>query len=133
CQIDLSGNTIGALQTLVSKHVATDDSPNLLFSYRYSQFAKVALDLRYYKVFDKDNRIATRLVTGAGFSYGNSNSLPYIKQFFSGGSTSLRGFLPRTVGPGSYQVPDSVFTRVFLDKAGDIKLEANIEYRFTIV
>ncbi|MEJ7671174.1 MAG: BamA/TamA family outer membrane protein [Chitinophagaceae bacterium] len=28
--------------------------------------------------------------------------LPYIKQFFIGGTSSLRGFRSRTVGPGTY-------------------------------
>ena len=74
-----------------------------------------------------------RVLAGVGIPYGNSTTMPYIKQFFSGGSNSIRAFLPRTVGPGSYVLPDSLASKGFLDQAGDIKLEGNIEYRFTIV
>jgi outer membrane protein insertion porin family len=130
--LDLSGNSIGGLQSLVRGAASTEDSPHLLFRYRYAQFVKPTIDFRYYSILDKDNRIVTRFIAGVGFAYGNSQSLPYFKQFFSGGAGSIRAFLPRTVGPGSYRLPDSLYTRVFTDKAGDIKLEGNIEYRFTI-
>jgi outer membrane protein insertion porin family len=37
------------------------------------------------------------------------------------------------VGPGVYITPDSLLRRRFLDQAGDIKLEGNVEYRFTMI
>ena len=128
--LDLSGNLAYLIQS-----VTTPDKPKpyQLLGYEYSQYSKLSTDTRYYLNIDKDNKIATRLIAGAGIPYGNSNTMPYIKQFFSGGSNSIRAFLPRTVGPGSYKRPDTVSNRVFLDQAGDIKLEGNIEYRFTII
>jgi outer membrane protein assembly factor BamA len=64
--------------------------------------------------------------------YGNSDVLPYIKQFFIGGSNSIRAFRARTLGPGTYPPPppDSVG---FFDQSGDIKLEMNAEYRFNLI
>jgi outer membrane protein assembly factor BamA len=131
--VDLSGNTAYLIQSLVSKRKATEEKPYSLFGYEYSQYSKISTDTRYYLSIDKDNKIATRFIAGVGIPYGNSNSMPYIKQFFSGGSNSIRAFLPRTVGPGSYRRPDTTSTRVYLDQAGDMKLEANFEYRFTII
>ncbi len=131
--LDLSGNMAYLIQSGLSKEKATLDSPYKLFGYEYSQYSKLSTDTRYYLTFDKDNKIATRLIVGAGIPYGNSNTMPYIKQFFSGGSYSIRAFMPRTVGPGAYQKPDTVSNRVFLDQSGDMKLEANLEYRFTII
>ncbi len=60
-------------------------------------------------------------------------SLPYIKQFFSGGTNSIRAFRNRGLGPGTYY--DNSNTGV-QDQTGDIKLELNTELRgklFSIV
>jgi len=56
-----------------------------------------------------------------------------VKQFYIGGANSVRAFDARSLGPGSYKTPDSLAANSFVDQAGDIKLEANIEYRFPIV
>ncbi|HET6225785.1 MAG TPA: BamA/TamA family outer membrane protein [Bacteroidia bacterium] len=127
--LDFSGNRTSLVQSLITKQ----ERPYKLFGFEYSQFSKIATDTRYYYTMDKDNKIATRLIAGVGVPYGNSTTMPYIKQFFSGGSNSIRAFLPRTVGPGSYKRSDSSSTQVFLDQSGDIKLEGNAEYRFTII
>ena len=67
---------------------------------------------------------------GAGFAYGNSTELPFIKQFFNGGTNSLRAFRARSIGPGSYKENN---TNTFLpDQSGDVKLEFSTEYRFNI-
>jgi outer membrane protein assembly factor BamA len=73
------------------------------------------------------------LIAGIGVAYGNSATLPYVKQFYIGGSNSVRAFNARGLGPGSYKIPDSVAAKSFIDQAGDIKLEVNSEYRFPIV
>jgi outer membrane protein assembly factor BamA len=57
--------------------------------------------------------------------------MPYVKQFSIGGPNSIRAFRARSVGPGTYNVPDTV-AYSFFDQTGDIKLEANLEYRFPI-
>ena len=61
-------------------------------------------------------------------------TLPYEKKFFAGGPNSIRAWSSRDLGPGSYvdttTVP-SIFS--FPNKNGDIKLEANIEYRFKVI
>jgi outer membrane protein assembly factor BamA len=43
----------------------------------------------------------------------------------------VRAFLARTVGPGTYQPPDSL-ANIYVDQVGDLKLEVNAEYRFGI-
>src|SRR5690606_7821972 len=72
---------------------------------------------------------------GVGFSYGNSKEMPYIKQFFNGGTNSIRAFRARSIGPGSYRA-DVAATSFLPDQSGDIRLEVNTEYRaklFSIV
>jgi outer membrane protein insertion porin family len=48
-----------------------------------------------------------------------------------GGANSIRAFLPRSIGPGSY-LPVSTTSGVLLDQTGDIQLVGNIENRFQL-
>jgi len=65
---------------------------------------------------------------GAGIPYGNSKAIPFEKQYFGGGANGIRAWQVRSLGPGSY-VPDDTG---FLNQTADIKLEANVEYRFKL-
>ena len=70
---------------------------------------------------------------GAGLAYGNSEEMPFIKQFFNGGTNSIRAFRARSIGPGSYDGSAATSTSGFLaDQSGDFKLEFNTEYRAQI-
>jgi outer membrane protein assembly factor BamA len=73
-----------------------------------------------------------RFLAGAGVPYNNSSVLPYVKQYFAGGSQDMRSFYARSLGPGSYSPPDTINQRGFLDQSGEIKLLGSIEYRFPI-
>jgi outer membrane protein assembly factor BamA len=133
--IDVAGNLFRAVQGPLSN---SDEEQLEIFNSPYSQYVKADIDFRYYWQFDLHNKLATRLVLGAGYAYKNSTTLPYVKQFSIGGSNSIRAFPARSVGPGTYnvreeQLNDSTNTTQFIDQRGDIKLEGNIEYRFDIV
>jgi len=140
--IDIAGNLMNLLQ---STFTSPEGDSTKVFGIPYSQFVKGDVDFRYYLNFDKKNKLATRLILGTGYAYGNSKTLPYIKQFSIGGSNSIRAFPARTVGPGTFDLrtltpPEETpeddpqrNARLFIDQRGDIKLEANAEYRFNIV
>jgi hypothetical protein len=127
--VDLSGNLAHAIQSLQSS--SRDPSSDVIHS-TYSQYVRTQLDFRYYHQINKGSKLATRLLTGVGYAFGNSRTLPYIKQFSSGGSGSLRAFPARSVGPGTYNflAADTIF---FIDQRGDFKLEGSVEYRFDII
>lgn len=72
-----------------------------------------------------------RFMGGIGYAYGNAKVMPYSEQFYIGGANSIRAFQIRSIGPGSYH-PDRKSVTAYLDQTGDIKLEANIGYRFKI-
>ncbi|MCX6122808.1 MAG: BamA/TamA family outer membrane protein [Ignavibacteriales bacterium] len=132
--IDLSGNLLQLVQSLFNKQQATPDTPYKIFGTAYSEYYKFDIDLRhYYNTMDQRASLASRLIAGIGVAYGNSATLPYVKQFYIGGSNSVRAFGARALGPGSYKIPDSLAAKSFIDQAGDIKLEANTEYRFPII
>jgi outer membrane protein insertion porin family len=130
--IDISGNIFHSLQSMST----SEEGPYQFFRSPYSQYTRGMIDFRHYFQFNKSTKLVTRFVLGAAFAYGNSTALPYIKQFAIGGSNSLRAFPARSIGPGTYNIrTDTTFTSTtyFIDQRGDIKLQANLEYRFDIV
>lgn len=97
---------------------------------RFSQFVRLQPELRWYKAMGrKGDRLVTRFLAHGAWAYGNSTTVPFVKQFFAGGTNSLRGFRARSVGPGSFV--SEADNNLLIDQVGDIKLEANAEYRFT--
>ena len=86
----------------------------------------------YHRIGRRNNWLATRLLVGAGYAYGNSEVMPYSEQFYIGGANSIRAFTIRSLGPGSYR-PPADDRNGYLAQTGDFKLEANIEYRFGIM
>ena len=100
-----------------------------IFNANFSQYVKVEADFRHYLRLGPNARLASRVMAGYGYSYGNSRSLPYVKQFFSGGPNGLRAFRARAIGPGSYTPEFYGEDNFFADQTGDIKLEFNTEYR----
>jgi len=122
---DLAGTVTG----LINKGDVLNGDTARVFGVPFSQFLKIENDFRHYIKLGLKSTIASRVITGFGYAYGNSSQLPFIKQFFIGGTNSLRGFRARSVGPGSYeQITDE---NSFLpDQSGDIKLEFNTEYRY---
>ncbi len=98
----------------------------------FAQFVKADIDYRFKVDLDEgDQKLVGRLFAGMGLPYGKSEALPFVKQYFAGGPYSVRAFRIRSLGPGSY-VPESG-SQSFFDQAGDIRLEANLEYRFPII
>jgi outer membrane protein insertion porin family len=118
---DVSGNLAG----LILGDSSRGKSGQILGA-AFSQYAKVEADFRIYRRLGSEASWANRLIIGASIPHGNSRSLPYIKQFFSGGTSSLRAFRNRALGPGSYNGSD---TSLIPDQTGDIKLELNTELR----
>ncbi|MBO9658160.1 MAG: BamA/TamA family outer membrane protein [Chitinophagaceae bacterium] len=126
---DISGNIIGLITG------ASENNPKSIFGAEFSQYIRLEADFRYYFKLAKWTVLANRIILGGSVPYGNSRSLPFVKQFFAGGNNSLRGFRSRSVGPGTY-ASDTISTGFLPDQPGDMKLELNTELRtklFSIV
>jgi outer membrane protein assembly factor BamA len=122
--ISTSGNLLGLFNSISS------DETERPYSFRgnvYSQFIKLTTDVRYYRNV-REMSFAFRLYSGVGFPYTNSEVMPYVEQFYSGGSNSIRAFIARSVGPGTIKYENADI----IDQTGDIKLEGNFEFRFGI-
>lgn len=128
-QFDIAGNILRAFSPVMKKD---SNGSGMIWNTPFSQFVRGELTLGRTWVFGRNSghSLATRLLAGAGYAYGNSNALPFEKHFYGGGANSLRGWQARTVGPGC-SPRDTSF--VIPNQTGDMKLEANIEYRFKVV
>ena len=129
--IDLAGNIAG----LLTGANIDSGTPETVFGVAFSQYIKLENDFRHYLKLGLKSQLASRIIVGAGLPYGNSNELPFIKQFFVGGTNSIRAFRARSIGPGTFHQetdPNSFLP----DQSGDLKLELNTELRtdlFSIV
>lgn len=127
--VETAGN-IFSLAKIIGGQKPTSEKPATILGSVYSQYVKLSVDGRAFLNFRDKNKLALRLFAGVASSYGNSSSLPYSKQFFSGGPNSIRAFRINSVGPGNYF--QQTTNTGFLQMGGDIKLEMNAEYRFNI-
>ena len=125
---ELSGNLLNGLIHLFATP-EEGKSYNELFGIRYSQYARADISASHRIMFGKVTALAARLYAGAAYAYGNSDAVPFDRLFYAGGSNSMRGWAPRTLGPGSSPSPTNV---VYPTQLGDMKLEANLEFRFPI-
>ena len=126
--VEVAGNTVDGLMHLLSKPVAGEDYYNLL-GIRYSQYVRADINASQRIMLGEKCSIAGRLYAGLGFAYGNSDAIPFDRLFYAGGSNSMRGWAPRTLGPGSSPLPENI---EYPTQLGDTKLEANLEFRFPI-
>lgn len=122
----------GNLSYGVAQLFAPDaETPYRFLGLPFAQFLRVDAGIKYHW-FDKSTDWLARLNLGIAQPYGNAMSIPYIRQFFVGGSNSIRAWQIRTLGPGATPV-EALNAETFQDQTGDLKLEANLEYRFPII
>ncbi len=118
--VDVAGNLLRAVQKGFNKE---DEGPYQIFGSPIP-ICKGDVDLRHYWQLDKRNRLVSRLIVGTGYAFGNSETLPYIKQFSIGGSNSIRAF-PRDPSVRNYDIRVILVDQFFIDQRADIKLEGN--------
>lgn len=125
-QFDIAGNLLSAFKPLMKKD---ETGSGMIWKTPFSQYVRGELSVGRTWVFGRNSgqAIATRIMAGAGYAYGNSSALPFEKHFYGGGANSLRGWQARTIGPGC-SPRDTSF--VIPNQTGDMKFEANLEYRF---
>ncbi|APQ17756.1 translocation and assembly module lipoprotein TamL [Maribacter hydrothermalis] len=120
--IDLAGNMLNVFS----------GGSGTVFGSEYAQYAKADADLRLYLRWKKERTLVSRVYAGWGVPYGNSTTLPFVKQFYSGGPYSVRAFNIRSLGPGNFNAETENATTDYFDQSGNLKLEANVEYRFPL-
>jgi outer membrane protein assembly factor BamA len=125
--VELAGNLLSVASNLAGAK-KTEGNYNL-FGQPFAQYARTDVDIRYNMILNDVSSLVYRGFAGIGIPYGNSKAIPFEKQYFGGGANGIRAWQVRSLGPGSYVVPDTID---FINQTADIKLEANAEYRFKL-
>ncbi len=91
-----------------------------------SQYIKT--ELNYIKHWQLSSRkvLALRAFGGIAIPFGNANSIPFTRSYFSGGSNDNRGWRAYRLGPGSSSNLNEF-------NEANLKLTLNVEYRFPLV
>ena len=128
--LETAGNLLQGLEKLFS-HPAEGKDYYEIFGIRYSQYVRADLSASHKIDLGHKMALAGRLFGGVGVTYGNSmgRSIPFDRMFYCGGANSMRGWVPRTLGPGN---KPEVHDNTYPAQVGDVRLEANLEFRFPI-
>jgi outer membrane protein assembly factor BamA len=103
----------------------------------FSQYIRLDVNGSYTRDFTSDLTGIVRLGAGIATPYGDTREVPYVKQFFVGGPSSIRAWRIRELGPGGYiEVdPDTgnpVQPEQPFFQAADFRFEFNGEFRFPL-
>ena len=128
--LESAGNLIQGLESLFSHHAPGKEYYEIL-GVRYSQYVRGELSASHKIDLGYKMALAGRLFGGVGVTYGNSmgRSIPFDRMFYCGGANSMRGWVPRTLGPGNKSQPKDA---TYPAQVGDVRLEANLEFRFPV-
>ncbi len=130
---------LSGLEVLVANRIANAISGRQdtfeIGSTQFSQYFTFQSEIRYYRQLNPNNALAARFVLGIGRPYGLTSDVPYVKQFFVGGPSSIRAWPARGLGPGGFEDPltQDLDNRLLFYQSGDLKFEFNVEYRFPIL
>jgi outer membrane protein insertion porin family len=138
--IDMAGNMLQlASQLSGNKHDPKNEDYATILGLPFNQYLRPEADFRWYKNLGGERQLVSRINAGIGYAYGNSIALPFEKLFFAGGSSGVRAWQARTLGPGNYnrgqRITDEATRKAFygIDQLGDMHLEANLEYRYKLL
>ena len=140
--LNAGARTSGLLSSTIATSVPPDENgtsrPPELGGVSLSQFWKLFGDARYTIPFGRSASLATRVYAGWAQPVLETDVIPYVEQFFAGGPNSVRAFQLRGVGPGTAVPPgEAAFGEpvegenesTFLNQTGDVRFEANVEFR----
>lgn len=128
--VESVGNTLQLLTSTFGEK-NKNENYNKIFGVRFAQYVRGEASVSHKIDLGNKMALASRFFSGVGVTYGNSmgRSIPFDRMFYCGGANSMRGWIPRTLGPGNKPELKDV---TYPSQVGDVRLEANIEYRFPI-
>lgn len=132
--VESGGTTMHFLESQLRNEMIIRDE--LLFGQlAYYKFIKSSADFRRYEAISPKSQIAFRINAGAAVTFGK-DVLPYEKYFFAGGSSSLRAWRPRRLGPGSRPPRNYRANGAFdyrFEQPAEMVLESSLESRFKLI
>jgi len=137
--IDIAGNLLQLATSVVGdKHDPANGDYGTIFGLPFNQYIRPEVDIRWYKSLGTEKMFIARINGGVGYAYGNSIAIPFEKLFYAGGSSGIRAWQARTLGPGNYNrevitSQDARQSSYGIDQLGQMRIETNLEYRFMLV
>ena len=124
-KIESSGNVLDLIAKQKNEPFS-DNNKRTLFGVEYAQYIKTEFEyIKHLHLFKKSS-LAFRFFGGIAVPYGNSNSIPFSRSYFAGGSNDNRGWQAYSLGPGASKSVNDF-------NEANLKLSFNLEYRFNIV
>ena len=123
-KLESAGNFLSFLANL-SKNTGNQNASKTIFEVAYSQYYKT--ELEYIKHWDLKHKrvLAFRSFVGIAVPYGNSESVPFSRSYFSGGSNDNRAWQSYSLGPGRTSA-----RRDFNEANFKIAISAEIRFNF---
>jgi outer membrane protein assembly factor BamA len=125
--VETAGNLLRALSQPLQLLKDPESGSYTLFKTQFAQFAKADFSVTYNKMLLPNHRLVLHADLGLAVPYGNSQTIPFEKRYFSGGANSVRGWSARTLGPGGYKGNGKLID--FNNQSGDVRFNFNMEYR----
>ena len=107
-----------------------------LISKRLAYYRYVKFDLTYSQcipIRSPSTTVAYQLVAGLAYPYDEYKVLPPEKYYFAGGSSGIRAWYPRSLGPGSYHTSIPKDTQSPREQPGELTLQGNVELRQQLI
>lgn len=123
-KVESSGNVLDLIAKQ-KKEPFSDNNKRTLFGVEYAQYIKTEFEYIKHLHLYKKSSLAFRFFGGIAVPYGNSNSVPFSRSYFAGGSNDNRGWQAYSLGPGASKSVNDF-------NEANLKLALNLEYRFNI-
>ena len=121
-KVESAGNFL-SLIARASKQLNNQGGSNTVFEVEFSQYIKNELEFIKHWDLNRKKVIAFRSFVGIAIPYGNSNSIPFSRSYFAGGSNDNRAWQSYSLGPGR--------VAAFNDfNEANLKIAMSAEFRF---
>ena len=123
-KVESSGNILNIIAKQKNE-AFSDNNKRTLFGVEYAQYVKTEFEYIKHLHLYKKSSLAFRFFGGIAVPYGNSNSVPFSRSYFAGGSNDNRGWQAYSLGPGASKSVNDF-------NEANLKFSLNLEYRFNI-
>lgn len=125
--VEVGGNLPFLLDVITGSDGSTTDN-QLGAEFQYAQFARLSLEYKYFIPTGARTEAVFRAFLGGARAFNTAPVVPFENRFFTGGPSTVRGWLSGTLGPGTWR-SDSVRISNLIAPGGEIIFELNAEYR----
>jgi outer membrane protein assembly factor BamA len=123
-KLESAGNLL-SLFARAAKQLKNQNGANTIFEVEFSQYIKSEFEFIKHWDLRRKKVLASKAFIGLAIPYGNSNSIPFSRSYFAGGTNDNRAWQSYSLGPGG--------SSSILDfNEANMKLMFSTELRFNI-